>query len=273
MWYELLLSALFGVLEGVSEWLPISSTGHLILLERVVRFPVRPAFFELFEVVIQLGAILAVVVLFWQKLNPVSTQKSAAERKAAWRLWGTVLVATLPSALAGLFLDELLERYLHTAATVATTLILYGIAFLALERCKKTPPCVPCTQCIGLREALLVGCAQVLSLIPGTSRSGATVLGGMLAGLSRPVAAEFSFFLGIPTMVGASGLKAVKFFAKGNTLAPIEWAMLLAGSLTAFAVSLVTIRTLVDFVRKHTFFAFGVYRILLGAAVLLTIFC
>ncbi len=273
MWYELLLSALFGVLEGVSEWLPISSTGHLILLERVLHFGVSPAFFELFEVVIQLGAILAVVVLFWQKLNPVCAKKSAAERRAAWRLWGMVLVATLPSALAGLCLDEFLESKLHTAATVAATLILYGIAFLVLERCRKTPPCVLYAEGIGVREALLVGCAQVLSLIPGTSRSGATVLGGMLAGLSRPVAAEFSFFLGIPTMVGASGLKAVKFFAKGNTLAPTEWAMLVVGTLTAFAVSLVTIRTLVDFVRGHTFFAFGVYRILLGTAVLLTIFC
>ncbi len=273
MWYEVLLSALFGVLEGISEWLPISSTGHLILLERVVRFPATPVFFELFEVVIQLGAILAVVVLFWQKLNPVSTKKSAAERAQAWRLWGVVLLATLPSALCGFLFDDLLERTLHTAATVAAMLIAYGVAFLLLERCKKAPPAVLDACEISTKQALLVGCAQVLSLVPGTSRSGATVLGGMLAGLSRSAAAEFSFFLGIPTMVGAAGLKTVKFFAKGNTLTFAEWVMLATGTLTAFAVSLLTIRTLMDFVRRHTFFAFGVYRIALGAAVLMTIFC
>ncbi len=273
MWYELLLAALFGVLEGITEWLPISSTGHLILLERVVNFPVRPSFFALFEVVIQLGAILAVPVLFWHTLNPFSHKKTPAARRQAWRLWGAVLLAAIPSALAGLLLDDLLERYLHGARTVAVALIAYGVAFLVVERVKKRPPCVQNARDVRGKTAIGIGCFQALALIPGTSRSGATVLGGMLAGLSRTASAEFSFFLALPTMVGASGLKTVKFFAEGNLLTARECTLLFVGTLTAFLVSLVTIRTLLDFVRRHSFAAFGLYRILLGGAVLLTMIC
>lgn len=271
MWYELLLAAIFGVLEGVTEWLPVSSTGHLILLEHVVRFPVRDAFFELFEVVIQLGAILAVAVLFFRRLNPFSKGKSAAQRHATWGLWGRILLACVPSAVVGLFLDDVLDRYLYNALTVALMLILYGILFILIEKHRKQAPFPAQSDQITPLEALGIGLFQLLSLIPGTSRSGATVLGGLLLGLSRTAAAEFSFFLGIPTMLGASALKGFKFFWEGNTLLSSEWLMLGIGALTAFLVSLLTIKTLLGFVRRHTFTVFGIYRILLGIAVLLVL--
>lgn len=268
---DILLAALFGVLEGITEWLPVSSTGHLILLRNFVRFPVRDAFFELFEVVIQLAAILAVMLLFAHRLSPFSRGKTKRERIDAWRLWGKVLVATLPSALIGVLLDDLLDAHLYRATVVVAMLVLYGVLFIVLERTRKRSPSTLEVSDMTLRQAALVGLFQVLALIPGTSRSGATVLGGMLVGLARPVAAEFSFFLAIPTMCGASALKCFKFVSEGNALSGEELAMLTAGSLTAFSCSLVAIRALMDFVRRHTFAAFGVYRILLGAAVLLTL--
>ena len=268
---NILLAALFGVLEGVTEWLPISSTGHLILLRTFLHFPVRDAFFELFEVVIQLAAIGAVVLLFAHRLNPFSKKKSARERTDTWRLWGKVLIATLPSALVGLLLDDILDAYLYRAAVVATTLVGYGVIFILLERMRTRTPQTLAVTFITAKQAFWIGLFQMLALIPGTSRSGATVLGGMLAGLARPVAAEFSFFLGIPTMCGASALKCTKFFFEGNGLTGEELAMLVAGSVTAFLCSLMAIRVLLDFVRRHTFTAFGVYRILLGIAVLGTL--
>ena len=263
---DLLLSALFGVLEGVTEWLPISSTGHLILLRHFVKFPTRPAFFELFEVVIQLGAILAVGVLYFETLNPITHKKSPAARAETWRLWGMVLLAAIPSALLGLLLDDFLDAHLYTPATVAVTLILYGIAFIVLElyRRGKRERNTALTPAV----ALGTGAFQMLSLIPGTSRSGATILGGLTLGLSRTDASRFSFFLGIPTMLGASALKAVKFVLEGNVLLPREIAMLTVGALTAFLTSLLTIRTLLAFLQRHTFIAFGIYRILLGLAVI-----
>ncbi len=267
----ILLAALFGVLEGVTEWLPISSTGHLILFRHFVHFPVRDAFFELFEVVIQLAAIVAVLLLFAYRLNPFSRKKTKRERVDTWHLWGRVMIATLPSALVGVLLDDVLDAYLYRATVVAAALIGYGVLFLVVEKTRKVAPSVCQTEEITARHALLIGLFQMLALIPGTSRSGATVLGGILAGLSRPVAAEFSFFLGIPTMCGASALKCAKFFDEGNVLTGAELAMLAVGSLTAFLCSLVAIRALLDFVRRHTFAAFGVYRILLGAAVLCTL--
>lgn len=257
---------LFGVLEGVTEWLPISSTGHLILLENVVKFEVRPAFFEIFEVVIQLGAILAVVVLYFQRLNPFARQKTPVERRGTWRLWSLVLLAALPSAIVGLLLDDFLDEHLYNAPTVAAALILYGIAFLFPIKRQKL---IPSEGQITKKAALGVGLFQLLALVPGTSRSGATMLGGTLLGLSRAGAAEFSFFLGIPTMLGASALKFAKFFLEGNVLTSAEWAMLAAGTLTAFLVSLIVIRALLDFVKRHTFRAFGIYRIALGVLVLL----
>jgi undecaprenyl-diphosphatase len=268
----LLKAILYGILEGVTEWLPVSSTGHLILLSGFLRLDVSDAFFELFEVVIQLGAILAVAVLFWGKLNPVSRAKSERERRAAWVLWGKVLLAVLPSAFLGLLLDDYLDAHFYNAPVVAGALIIYGVIFLFLERKKRTAPRTDSADLISWRTALGIGCFQVLSLIPGTSRSGATILGGILLGLSRASAAEFSFFLGIPTMAGAGALKAVKFFLSGEVLSGREILILAVATLTAFLVSLAVIRFLLDFVRRHSFAAFGVYRILLGAAVLLTYF-
>ena len=272
MWYELLLAALFGVLEGVTEWLPVSSTGHLILLGRVLSISENPAFVELFEVVIQLGAIFAVAVLFWSKLNPFARGKSAAERRATSVLWGKVLLAVLPSALVGILLDDWMNEHLYNAPVVAAMLVFYGVAFILIEKLRKRAPLVEGTEQLTWRTALFVGCFQVLSLVPGTSRSGATILGGILLGLSRPVAAEFSFFLGIPTMAGAGLLKGVKFFAEGNSLATVELVVLLVAAVTAFLTSLAVIRFLMDFVRRHSFASFGVYRILLGGAVLAAFF-
>lgn len=267
MWRDFLTACLYGVLEGITEWLPISSTGHLILLQDVLALPMRESVWELFEVVIQLGAILAVGVLYFGTLNPFARAKTVAQRRATFALWGKVLLAVLPAAIAGFFLDDFLTEHLFRPGVVALTLILYGVLFLLIERRKKTPQ-VGTGVDIPTKTALAVGCFQVLSMVPGTSRSGSTILGGMLMGLSRPAAAEFSFFLGIPTMFGAGLLKSVKFFAAGEMLTGKEALLLAAGTLTAFFVSLATIRFLLDFVRRHSFAAFGVYRILLGGAVL-----
>ncbi len=266
MWQGVLIACLFGVLEGVTEWLPISSTGHLILLQDVLALPVRPEVFELFEVLIQLGAIVAVAVLFWGRLNPFSARKEKAERRAVFALWGKVALAVIPSVVAGLFLDDFLTARFYRPAVVAAMLILYGVLFLLPER--KNMVKTPHAEGVNAKTAFFVGCFQTLSLVPGTSRSGATILGGITLGLSRPAAAEFSFFLGIPTMCGAGLLKTVKFCKSGLFLTPYEGILLGAGMLTAFLVSLVSIRFLLDFVRRHSFAAFGVYRILLGVAVL-----
>lgn len=266
MWQDLLRAVLYGILEGITEWLPISSTGHLILLNRVLNLSVRVEFFALFEVVIQLGAILAVVVVFWKTLCPFGKEPSL--RRETLSLWGRVLLATIPSAAVGLLLDDWLEAHLFTPVVVAAALIFYGVAFILIEKRRKRDPFGGQNENLTLRHAFFVGCFQTLSLIPGTSRSGATILGGMLLGLSRPAAAEFSFFLGIPTMLGAGALKCVKFFAAGLVPTGTELLILLIGTLTAFLTSLAVIRFLMDFVRRHTFVPFGLYRILLGGAVL-----
>lgn len=267
MWRDVLVAVLYGFLEGVTEWLPISSTGHLILFGRMLSFSVRQEFSELFLVLVQLGAILAVVVLFWQRLSPF--RRDAGKRRAVLLLWGRVLLATLPSVAIGLLLDDWMEAHLYTPVVVAGALIVYGIAFLLVEKCRKRVPSLGETEEISARTAFLVGGFQVLSLVPGTSRSGATILGGMLLGLSRPAAAEFSFFLGVPTMLGAGALKCAKFFGAGLTLTAAEAVILQVGVATAFLTSLAVIRFLMDFVRRHSFAPFGVYRILLGGAVLM----
>lgn len=266
MWRDVFFALLYGILEGVTEWLPVSSTGHLILLDAVFSLSVRQAFLELFQVVIQLGAMLAVAVLFWQRLSPF--RLDVRERRAALLLWSRVLLAVLPSVVIGLWLDDWLEAHLYTPVAVATALIVYGIVFLWIESIRKHDPLRGQTDDVDTRTAFLVGCFQVLSLVPGTSRSGATILGGMLLGFSRPAATEFSFFLGVPTMLGAGVLKCAKFFGAGLVLTSAETVILLVGTAAAFLTSLAVIRFLMDFVRRHSFLPFGVYRILLGGAVL-----
>ena len=267
---EFLKAILFGIVEGVTEWLPISSTGHLILLNEFVTLNVTEAFQSMFDVVIQLGAILAVVVLFFHKLNPFSPKKTQGEKKDTWNLWFKVIVAIIPSGIVGVLLDDWMEAHLHTAVVVSLALIIYGVAFILVERRNKNlAPRVGSVWNIDWRLALGIGLFQCLSLIPGTSRSGSTILGAILLGVSRSAGAEFSFFMAIPTMLGASAIKMLKFFLSGVPMTGTEVGVLVIGCVVAFLVSLLTIRALMEYVRKHSFSAFGVYRIALGALVLL----
>ena len=271
--WELLKAVAYGVIEGVTEWLPISSTGHMILAEQVLKFQLSDAFLEMFRVVIQLGAILAVVVLYFQKLWPFCVDNGRDDglaRHIRWpvlRLWFKIIAACLPAAVLGILLDDWMDEHLYNSIVVALMLIAYGIAFLLIER-RPRPPKTTKLGRITYQNALAIGGWQVLALIPGTSRSGATILGGMLCGLSRPVASEFTFFLAIPVMAGASLLKIVKFAADGNTVTGQEIAVLAVGCVVAFFVSLLAIRFLMRYVRSHSFTAFGWYRIALGVVVL-----
>ena len=264
---EYLKAIIFGIVEGITEWLPVSSTGHLILLEEFLRPDVTAEFYELFQVVIQLGAILAVLVLFFHKLWPFSSKKTEIERKNTWNLWLKVILAVLPSAVLGLLLDDWMDRHLYNHIVVAVMLVVYGVAFLLVERRPRATR-IGDVDAIDWRTALLIGCFQCLSLIPGTSRSGATILGALLLGVGRGAGAEFSFFLAIPTMLGASALKLAKFLLEGHLPTANELTMLAIGCVTAFAVSILVIRGLMDFVRRHSFAPFGIYRIVLGGAVL-----
>ena len=267
---EILKAILFGIVEGVTEWLPISSTGHLILLDEFVALNVSAEFKSMFDVVIQLGAILAVVVLFFHKLNPFAGDKTPQEKKSTWSLWAKVVVSIIPSGVVGVLFDDWMDAHLHTAPVVAAMLIVYGIAFILVERQHQGRHlAVDNVDQIDWKTAIGIGLFQCLSLIPGTSRSGSTILGGILLGASRSAAAEFSFFMAIPTMLGASGIKLLKFFLTGVGFAGSELAVLLVGCLVSFLVSLLVIRGLMNYVRNHSFSAFGVYRIILGAAVLL----
>ncbi len=266
---ELLKSFLYGVVEGITEWLPVSSTGHLILLGEWVPLNVSEQFSEMFDVVIQLGAILAVLVLFFHKLNPFSPKKSAAEKKGTWSLWLHVVVAIIPSGVVGVLLDDWLDATLYNHITVAVTLILYGVIFLFIEKFKPAGDAkITDVSGISYKLAFCIGLFQMLALIPGTSRSGSTIIGAMLMGLSRAAAAEFSFFMAIPTMAGASLVKVLGFIKDGVSVTPLEWGILAVGCVTAFAVSMAAIRFLMDFVKKHSFAPFGVYRIALGVLVL-----
>lgn len=267
---NLLKAALLGVVQGITEWLPISSTGHMILLDELLALDASAEFKSMFRVVIQLGSILAVLVLYFDRLNPLSRRKSAAEKKGCLSLWGKILLAVIPAGVAGVLFDDWLDAHLYNYITVAAALIVYGVAFILIERTRRGKPYrYARAEDITPRAALEIGCFQVLSLIPGTSRSGSTILGGVLAGASRTAGAEFSFFLALPVMCGASLLKLVKF----GFAFTLEEALLLAtGTLVAFAVSLAAIRFLVSFVQRHSFEAFGWYRIALGAAVLLAAF-
>jgi len=267
---EILKAILFGIIEGITEWLPISSTGHLILLDEIFRLKVSDEFYEMFQVVIQLGAIAAVLVLFWEKLNPFSPKKDQKAKEMTWSLWIKVVIAVIPSAVLGLLLDDWMDAHLYNHVVVAITLILYGVAFIYIEqRNRELAPRIKSVHAIDLRTALLIGCFQCLSLIPGTSRSGSTILGGILLGVGRAAASEFSFFLAIPTMLGASFLKLVKFIVSGVGMGFVEFMVLVVGCLVSFVVSLFVIRKLMEYVRRNSFAVFGLYRIALGAMVLL----
>ena len=269
MFIEILKSILFGIVEGITEWLPVSSTGHLILLDEFVKLDVSKDFYEMFQVVIQLGAIFAVLVLFFHKLNPFSGKKGEVEKKQTWQLWFKVVVAVIPSAVLGLLLDDWMDAHLYNYFVVALTLILYGVAFILVERQNQGKESrISDVHAIDYRTALLIGAFQCLSLIPGTSRSGSTILGGILLGVSRSAAAEFSFFLASPTMLGASALKLLKYFMDGALPSVTELAVLGVGCVVSFIVSMLVIKALMEYVRKRSFSAFGVYRIVLGAAVI-----
>ncbi len=265
---EILKVILQGIIQGITEWLPISSTGHILLLDALWPMQVSADFFNVFKVVIQLGSILAVVVLYFHKLNPFSPRKSSEEKRGTWLLWVKVLVASIPAAVIGLPINDLVDAKLSTPLVIAITLFVYGVGFLLLE---SFPPKTKVSSLKGLSfwRALGIGAFQVLSLIPGTSRSGSTILGASLLGTSREVAAEFSFFMAIPAMVGASGIKVLKFLLNGLSFSAAEWIALAIGTAVSFIVSLFAIRFLMGYIRHHDFKAFGWYRIALAALVVI----
>ena len=266
---EILKSIIYGIVEGITEWLPISSTGQLILIQDFIKYKnENPAFMEMFNVVIQLGAILAVVVIYFDKLNPFKPGKTARQIQLTWQLWAKVVVAALPAAIIGLFLDDWFEAHFYNLVSVAIMLIIYGVAFIYLEKREQVEPTVTELSRLPYQTALYIGLFQVLSLFPGTSRSGATIVGGLLNGVSRPVVTEFTFYLGIPIMFGASGLKILKFIIKGNSLGFDQLFLLLVAMGVAFGVSLYVIRFLTDYVKNHDFTIFGKYRIGLGVLLL-----
>lgn len=295
---ELLKSAFLGLVEGITEWLPISSTGHMILVDEFIKLNVSKTFLNMFLVVIQLGAILAVCVLFFHELNPFSPSKGKEGRRDTWKLWGKIVLGCIPAAVVGLPLNDWMEDHFYNAPVVAIALIVYGIAFIVIEtrraRTRETVDVLPGARPAGAhfatssvseddggdfgsiatlddlswKTALGIGLFQVLSLVPGTSRSGSTIIGGLLLGCTRAMASKFTFFLAIPVMFGASALKLVKFFIKGGTFGASEAAILGVGCVVAFVVSLAAIKWLMGFVKRHDFKVFGVYRIVLGVVVL-----
>lgn len=266
---ELLKAVIFGIIQGITEWLPISSTGHMILANEFIKLKVSDDFFSMFEVVIQFGSILAVLVLFFHKLNPFSPRKSRKEKSDTISLWTKVIIAVIPAGIIGVLFDDKLNELFYNPPTVAITLILYGILFIILENRHKRPRIRSFEQ-LDYKTALLIGVFQILALIPGTSRSGSTILGAVFLGTSRYIAAEFSFFLAIPVMFGASALKLLKFFLKvGFGFSALEFSILITGMIVAFIVSIFAIKFLMDYIKKHNFKVFGYYRIILGIIVLL----
>lgn len=267
---EILKSILYGIVEGITEWLPISSTGHMILLEEIMPMNVSKSFWSMFLVVIQLGAILAVVVLYWNKIFPFKKNKEGkyTSVKSIWILWSKILVATIPAAIIGLALDDWIDAHLYNGFVVAIMLIIVGVAFIYIEnRNKDMRPGVNSLSALSYKDALIIGLFQVVAaILPGTSRSGATIVGGLMIGVSRAVAAEFTFFLAIPVMFGASLLKLVKF---GLAFSVLEFFILVIGMVVAFFVSIFVIRFLMSYIKKHDFKVFGWYRIVLGAFVLI----
>ena len=268
--FEILKAVLFGIVEGITEWLPVSSTGHIILLDEFIQLSATEEFKSMFDVVIQLGAILAVIVLFFNKLNPFALKKTVDEKKQTWTLWFKVIAAIIPSGVVGVLFDDWMDEHLHNGIVVAIALIVYGIAFILVERRNngKHLKTIGDVHDITWKKAIGIGIFQCLSLVPGTSRSGSTILGAIMLGVGRGAGAEFSFFMAIPTMVGASGIKGLKFLLSGVGITSTEIAVLLVGCVVSFVVSLLVIKGLMEYVRRHSFSAFGVYRIILGAIVL-----
>lgn len=267
--FEMIKAMIYGIVEGITEWLPVSSTGHLILLEQLLPLNVSEDFMSMFDVVIQLGAIMAVVLLFWKKIWPFRRQKPIVE-KNTMIMWVKILVACIPAAVVGLAFDDFFEAHFYNHICVAIMLILFGIAFIIVERRNQSHSATITTlEALDYKTVILIGVFQLIAAVfPGTSRSGATIVGALLLGVSREVAAEFTFFLAIPVMFGASLLKMVKFVAGGNALAMNEWAIIGVAMVTAFLVSVFVIRFLMDYIKKHDFTVFGWYRIVLGIIVL-----
>ena len=266
---DFLMAIIYGIVEGITEFLPISSTGHLILLEAFLPMNVSEAFMEMFDVVVQLGAILAVVVLYFNKLNPFAPHKSSKQKQQTWSIWFKVVVGCIPAVICGLLFDDWMDEHLYNEYVVSAMLILYGILFIVLESKNKNRSfSVNNVAQLSYTGAALIGLFQILAMVPGTSRSGVTILGAMLLGVSRTAAAEYSFFLSIPIMFGASGLKLVKFLLDGNSFAGSEVGVLIVGTISAFVVALIAIRFLLNYIKQNDFKAFGYYRVGLGAVVL-----
>lgn len=267
---EILKAIFFGIIEGITEWLPVSSTGHMILLDEFIHLDVSSEFYKLFEVVIQLGAILAVVLMYFKTIFPFGFGKTKEDTKNTFNLWGKIIVACLPAAVLGILFDDWLDEHLYTPIVVALMLIIYGVIFIVIESRNLGSGKTDDINKITYKQALGVGCFQLLSLIPGTSRSGATIIGGLLIGLKRSVAAEFTFFLAIPVMAGASLLKLLKYILDvGFVFKASELMILGIGSLVAFIISILIIKFLLSYIRKHDFKVFGYYRIVLGLLVIL----
>lgn len=261
---EIIKAIILGIVQGITEWLPVSSTGHMILVEEFVKFDLSAIFTSTFFVVIQFGSILAVLFLYFKKLNPFDHSKTKAQKEDTINLWLKVIIAVIPSGIIGLLFDDKIEEMFFNPVTVALMLIIYGVIFIALENRHRKPKIETFSQ-LTYKTAILIGCFQILALIPGTSRSGSTIIGAILLGTSRFIAAEFSFFLAVPTMLGASALKLIK---AGFAFSGFEWAVLLTGCIVAFIVSVIAIKFLMDYIKKHDFKFFGYYRIILGILVL-----
>ncbi len=268
-WLGYLKVVIIGIVEGITEWLPISSTGHMILLEEFMPLNMSDEFMEMFNVVIQLGAILAVVTIYFRKLNPFALSKSKEEKKDTWNMWGKVIVAVIPAAVLGILFDDWFDEHFYNATVVAIMLIFYGVLFIIVETINqnRTFKIQDFSQ-LTYKTAFIIGLFQVLSLVPGTSRSGVTILGAMIIGCSRYIAAEFTFYLAIPVMFGASALKLVKYFLEGLALSQTELIVLVLGSVVAYVVSIFAIKFLMGYIKKHNFEVFGYYRIVLGAVIL-----
>lgn len=271
---ELLKTVILGIVEGITEWLPVSSTGHMILLNEFLQLNVSDEFMDMFLVVIQLGAILSVVVLFWNRLNFINPRKSEAEKRSILLLWTKILVGAVPAGIVGVIfevlLDDFIDGYLYNYIVVAIALIVYGILFVIIEnRNKDSRTIIDCVDALSYKDALKIGCFQILALVPGTSRSGSTMIGGLVSGVSRVATSEFSFFMAIPIMLGASGLKLLKFVIGGFVATGEEIIILIVGLAVSFFISLFSIKFLLDFVRRHSFKPFGIYRIVLGSVIVI----